>query len=133
MEDALKFFLDNEKIHESLKAPDEAIDYIFMLDEEELKVLTEEWDRRDDDWKSAISYLIGNLEIGDVQSLILKGLKDNNPEVLQETLLTLHQSITETEKTDVEIPEELKLAALNAIEMVGINYSGNYRIENIAG
>lgn len=122
MEDALNFFLDNKRVHESLEAPDEAIDYIFMLDEEDLKILTEEWDRRDDHWRSAVSYLIGNLEIEDVQPLILKGLKDTSPDVVQETLLTLHQSITETEKTDVGIPEDIKLAAFTAIEKAGINY-----------
>lgn len=122
--EALEFFLDNERVHESHIMPDEAIDYIFMLEDEELDKLADEWNTRDEQWRSAISYLIGFLELPPIHRLILKGLNDDSADVVEETLVSVYRSLTESESADtdfppdIEIPEDIKQAALAALEKV---------------
>lgn len=117
MNEALEFFLDEENVYEAIDSPDEAIDYIFMLEDEDLELLAKEWNKRDDEWKTAISYLIGNLKLKDNQKLLIKGLSEQNREIIKESLLALHQSITEDDD-EPEISLELKNCALSAIEQI---------------
>lgn len=131
MEEALNFFLNNENIHASIDAPDEAIDYIFMLDDSELDVLAKEWDSRDNEWKSAISYLIGNLKLHDIQDFLLKGLADNDSAVVEQTLLSLHQSITENETDNLDIFEDIKNSAFVALEKINSKYPEIRELKNI--
>lgn len=131
MKEALDFFLDNEKVRQSADAPDEGIDYIFMLDKDELEILAEEWNSRDDDWKSAVAYLTGNLPLEDCQKILLKGLNESNSDIFAEALLSLYQSVTETENPPDIIPADIKLAALKALEKTGKDYPELAELETL--
>jgi hypothetical protein len=97
MSEALQFFLDNNQVKEAFMAPDEALDYIHILEVEDWKVILDQWDARDDEWKEAITYFAGFVNLKSSMKVLLRAINEKQKDVIDQGLLSIHQSITESD------------------------------------
>lgn len=95
MKEALNYFLNEERICNETEDPDEGIDYIFMLDPEEWKILMGEWNDRSISWKSAVTYFAGFRRLSINKEILMNAINDEATGVYEQGLLSLHQTLTE--------------------------------------
>jgi hypothetical protein len=100
------FRLLDEHLVESADSPDQALDWVFMLEEEDWTFLQQIWSDRTAEWREALAYVIGG-PIQESQRLLRFALYDTNRAVAWQAACTLAWQATK--RTDgVELsPNEL--------------------------
>jgi len=120
MKEALDYFLNEEKVCNGTEDPDEGIDYIFMLDQEEWKILVGEWNDRSISWKSVVTYFVGFLRLPVNKEILIKAINDEAISVYEQGLLSLHQTLIEeweeTGITSIALSEQEKKTILERLE-----------------
>ncbi|MFD0711444.1 hypothetical protein [Paenibacillus sp. GCM10027626] len=120
MKEALNYFLNEEQVCNETEDPDEGIDYIFMLDPEEWKILMGEWNDRSISWKSAVTYFAGFRRLPVNKEILMKAINDEASSVYEQGLLSLHQTLTEeweeTGSTSIALSELEKKTILEKLE-----------------
>ena len=121
MKEALIYFLNEEQVCKETEDPDEGIDYIFMLDHEEWKILNREWNDRSISWKSAVTYFAGFRRLTVNKEILIKAIRDEATIVYEQGLLSLHQTLTEeleeTGSISIALSEQEKKTILEKLEM----------------
>ena len=128
--EALGFFLDNGRMHGSVDCPDEGMDYVFMLEPDDWMRLTTEWDKRDDDWKTAMTCLAGNIDLQTSYPVLFKAISDSNPDIMEEGLLSVCQSLMENEDNYV-FPAQDKQFILNRISLCRDHFDNYPELEEL--
>jgi hypothetical protein len=116
----LEQFLDDERLSEMVELVDEGVDYVFMLEPADWTALSNAWDSKDTEWRSNIAYFAGFRNLDVSKEILMKAVNDEEPEVFEEALLALHQSITEQlDGVDEEdIDEELLLSDVEKTQVL---------------
>jgi hypothetical protein len=79
----------------TIDAPDSAIDYIFMVDDEEWPTLLRLWDERSVHWREGLAYLISFQSADIALPFLRKAIFDSNEDVAIQGLLSLSDLIFE--------------------------------------
>jgi predicted TIM-barrel enzyme len=74
---------------ESLAAPDEAFDWVFLLRPRDWQLLESVWEERSDVWREACAYIIGAGPVAPSQQLLRLALADKNIDVAAQAAISL--------------------------------------------
>src|SRR6266481_4936422 len=84
---------------ESLAAPDEAFDWVFMLRPEDWPLLEKLWQERPPDWREALAYVLVDGPVAHAQPILRHALGDENPNVASQAAISLcHQFLEYPDK-----------------------------------
>ena len=111
----LSYFLDEKQVTEALDFPDEAIEYAYMLQKEDLDYLLDVWDKYSQGWRVGISYFAGCAPLADSLNLLIHGLNDGDEEIKFQSLCSILQSASEELEDFGEIPTILNPLLINRL------------------
>ena len=80
---------------ESLAAPDEAFDWVFLLRPRDWQLLESVWEERSDAWREACAYIIGAGPVAPSQQLLRLALADKNIDVAAQAAISLSTQMLE--------------------------------------
>ncbi len=107
----------------TIDAPDEAIDYIFMVDDEEWPSLLRLWDERSVHWREGLAYLVSFRSADIALPILRKAIFDANEDVAIQGLLSLSDLIVENgERFQLsleEIEQARKISLLEGTQQFG--------------
>jgi hypothetical protein len=107
MSNARDFFLNEESVTNALDFPDEAIDYAFMLSENDWHELRKEFKHRSDLWKESITYFAGFVLSVATITLLIEASNENNPIVKKQALVSIYQFLNYNQNVNKFIVEHL--------------------------
>ena len=113
MNEALRFFLDDEKVREAEEYPDNGMDYIFMLQPSDWEHLCNVWNDKDMDWKITLTYFAGFVALEQSCPLLSLAINDQHKEIVGESILSFHNSLTDEFNPPFELPEHTKTQILS--------------------
>lgn len=85
--DALKWLEDN--LEESLLAPDEAFDWVFMLKDSDWSLLEGLYNDKPPLWREACAYIFVNGPIKESKNILVKALSDSHRSVREQASETI--------------------------------------------
>ena len=92
---------------QSLLAPDEAIDWIWIIDDEDHELLMAAWDKRPPEWREALAYVVGQGDMDYVMRILRRALSDEVSDVALQAVVSMHDLIFEHENCFSLEPSEL--------------------------
>lgn len=103
----------DKHLPQSLLAPDEAMDWIWMINDEDHALLMAAWDKRPPGWREALAYIIGQGDMDYALPILKRALYDEVPDVALQAVVSMHDLIFERENCfSLERSELAQLRAL---------------------
>lgn len=107
MNEAIQYFLKQSLGDLATNSPDEGIDYIFMLENEDWQLLEKEWENRSCSWKEGLTYFAGFAELSINKQILLKAISSNNNELIEQGLLSFHECIKQEIESENPINDKI--------------------------
>jgi hypothetical protein len=111
----LAYFLNEEQLIIDAAIPDTGIEYVQQLTAEDWKVIESKWDDYSIDWKSAMTYFAGFIEIKQSSSVLFKALFDKDEELVLQALFSIYESMSFLD-SPFELKAEIKAKLMEEIQ-----------------
>jgi hypothetical protein len=111
----LAYFLNEEQLIIDAAIPDTGIEYVQQLTAEDWKVIESKWDDYSIDWKSAMTYFAGFIEITQSSSVLFKALFDKDEELVLQALFSIYESMSFLD-SPFELKAEIKAKLMEEIQ-----------------
>ena len=105
----------DENMEASLLAPDEAMDWIWMINDEDHALLMDAWNRRPREWREALAYVVGQGDAKYALPILKRALYDEAPDVALQAVVSMHDLVFEHGTSfTLRQPEVAQLKRLHA-------------------
>lgn len=123
MSEAFDWLEANLNDPETIETPDEAIDYISMIGDDEWPLLLQLWDERSVHWREGLAYLVSFRSAKIALPFLRKAIFDENADVCVQGLLSLSDLVNENGETfqlsATELEQARKVSQLEEARQIG--------------
>jgi hypothetical protein len=104
---------------DSLRSPDEAFDWVFMMTDGDWVLLDQVWDSRPPLWREALAYIVVDGPVAESRCMLLRALRDPNDDVARQAAISLCHQYIEYPDLAIEIDTESSAIMRDLIESGG--------------